>query len=62
MNYFGFKGLEEHYSIICLNDDKEIINKEDIDAYHLADMIQEASPYLVLIPKADATIPMNASS
>jgi len=58
----GFGGLEAHYSIICLNDDKEILSKEDIDAYNLAEMIQEASPYLVLIPKAEATIPMSTSS
>ena len=58
----GFGGLEAHYSIICMNDEKEILAKEDIDAYNLAEMIQEASPYLVLIPKAAATIPMSTSS
>jgi hypothetical protein len=44
-----------------MNDEKEILKVEDIDAYNLAEMIHEASPYLVLIPKQEATIPMSAS-
>jgi len=58
----GLRGLEAHFTIICLNDDKEILKKEDIDSYHMAEMITEASPYLVLIPKTEATILMSASS
>lgn len=58
----GFSGLEAYYSIICLNDEKEILKREELDTYHLAELISEASPFLVLIPKAETTIPMSASS
>jgi len=47
---------------MCLNDEKEILKKEELDGYTLAELISEASPFLVLIPKAEATITMSASS
>ena len=47
---------------MCLNDDKEIIKNEDVEVQNLAEMMFEASPYLILIPKSPATIVMSASS
>jgi len=57
----GLEGLRAHYSVICLNDDKDIIKSDELDAYTLAEMVAGASPYLVLIPKSPATILMSAS-
>ena len=54
--------MEAQYTIICLNDEKEILKKEELDGYTLAELISEASPFLVLIPKAEATITVSASS
>lgn len=58
----GLGALEAQYTIMCLNDEKEILKKEELDGYTLAELISEASPFLVLIPKAEATITMSASS
>jgi len=48
----GLEGLRVHYSIICLNDDKDIMKSDEVDAYTLSEMISGASPYLILIPKS----------
>lgn len=58
----GLSGLRAHYSILCLNDDKEILKSEEQDEQDLAEMISESSPYLVLIPKTSSAILMSASS
>lgn len=48
---FGMQALQEHFTIVCLNDDKELVPIASIDAYKLAEMVMDASPYLILIPK-----------
>lgn len=58
----GLGALESQYTIMCLNDEKEILKKEELDGYTLAELISESSPFLVLIPKAEATITMSTSS
>jgi hypothetical protein len=58
----GLQGLKNHYSIICLNDDKEMINPEGLDEDTLAEMMSIASPSLILIPKGQVSIIMSASS
>ena len=58
----GLGALEAQYTIMCLNDEKEILKKEELDGYTLAEMISESSPFLVLIPQAEATITMSTSS
>jgi hypothetical protein len=56
----GYEALKSHYSIIVLNDDKDIVQKND--EQDLSDMIQEASPFLILIPKSNNSILMSSSS
>jgi hypothetical protein len=58
----GVFGLQQHYSIIVLNDDKEIVKNQAVDEQIMAEMISEASNYLILIPKSQDTIMMSASS
>ena len=58
----GLAGLRAHYSILCLNDDKEILKNEEQDEQDLAEMISESSPYLILIPKSSSAILVSASS
>jgi hypothetical protein len=56
------EGLEALFTIISMDDEKEIVKNLKIDGYTLAEQIQEASPYLVLIPKYQNTIVLSASS
>lgn len=58
----GLQGLQEHFSLLSFNDDKEFVKPEDLDSFTLADMIRCASPYLVFIPRRPETILMSASS
>jgi len=51
-----------NYSIICLNDDKEVIKFEDVEVETLGEMLWEVSPYLILVPKDQNVIMMSASS
>jgi hypothetical protein len=46
----GLQGLLAHFTIICLNDDKDIVDKETLDSFRIAEMIADASPYFIMIP------------
>jgi hypothetical protein len=58
----GLEGLEAHFSIVVLNDDKDIVERQKLDSFHLAEMISDASPYLILIPKSQGSFMISASS
>jgi len=45
-----------------MNDEKEIIKDQDLDSFLMAEMIEEASPYLIIIPKTKDTILKSGSS
>lgn len=48
---YGFEGLRNYFSLILLNEDKEILKKpEDWDAVSLEELLD--SPYLVMIPRS----------
>ena len=58
----GFEGLESHYTVIVMNDDKDIVEWNKLDTFHLAEMISDASPYFILIPKVPGAFLISSSS
>lgn len=54
--------LKEHFTIICLNDDKDIVEPEKMDSFQLAELIANASAHLILIPRLANAVMLSASS
>jgi len=58
----GIEGLKQLFSLIMMNDDKEISSKKDHDLWQVQEMLSQKSPYLVLIPAGQANVMASAST
>mmetsp|Transcript_29535 Transcript_29535/g.44966 ORF Transcript_29535/g.44966 Transcript_29535/m.44966 type:complete len:171 (+) Transcript_29535:7704-8216(+) len=58
----GLSALKQMFTVIVMNDDKEILNLEEVDEDSVAEMFFESSPSLVLMPKNPATFIASKSS
>ena len=56
------KFLFDNFSLILLNDDKEIIKENDIDQWKIQDLILNKSAYLIIVPKNDLETIMVSTS